>query len=179
VGETAAPEPSPAGIGAAGDETVVQIETTIDDMSPQLYEPLMERLLEAGALDVFLTPVIMKRSRPGVVLTALCAPDRVGEVSRLLFVESSTIGVRWAERRRARLVQGLEPRRARRDGHARVRRRRPHRPGEIAARARGARSGSRRSPPRRGGRRRYLNIAVTKSDDFSADQAGSCLNMSI
>ncbi len=46
-------------------ETIVQVETTVDDMSPQLYEPLLERLLEAGALDVWLTPVIMKRSRPG------------------------------------------------------------------------------------------------------------------
>jgi pyridinium-3,5-bisthiocarboxylic acid mononucleotide nickel chelatase len=87
----------------AGDETIVQIETTIDDMSPQLYEPLMERLLAGGALDVFLTPVIMKRSRPGVVLTALGPPERVGELSRILFEESTTIGVRWAERRRARL----------------------------------------------------------------------------
>ena len=91
--------------GEAGDETVVQLETTIDDMSPQLYEPLMERLLAAGALDVFLTPVIMKRSRPGVVLTALCPRDRTEELSRLLFVESSTIGVRWSERRRARLAR--------------------------------------------------------------------------
>jgi uncharacterized protein (TIGR00299 family) protein len=99
--------PSPAMIEDGGDETVVQVETTIDDMSPQLYEPLMERLLEAGALDVFLTPVIMKRSRPGVVLSVLCAPDRVGELSRLLFEESSTIGVRWAERRRARLERRM------------------------------------------------------------------------
>jgi uncharacterized protein (TIGR00299 family) protein len=96
-------EASPAMTEDPGDETVVQIETTIDDMSPQLYEPLMERLLAGGALDVFLTPVIMKRSRPGVVLTTLCAPERVHELSRLLFEESSTIGVRWAERRRARL----------------------------------------------------------------------------
>jgi pyridinium-3,5-bisthiocarboxylic acid mononucleotide nickel chelatase len=87
----------------AGNETIVQLETTIDDMSPQLYEPLMDRLLAGGALDVFLTPVIMKRSRPGVVLSALCPPDRVGDLSRLLFEESSTIGVRWSERRRARL----------------------------------------------------------------------------
>jgi uncharacterized protein (TIGR00299 family) protein len=93
--------------GEGGDETVVQLETTIDDMSPQLYEPLMERLLEAGALDVFLTPVIMKRSRPGVVITALCPPDRLGDLSRLLFEESSTIGVRWAERRRARLERRM------------------------------------------------------------------------
>jgi pyridinium-3,5-bisthiocarboxylic acid mononucleotide nickel chelatase len=92
-----------AEVSGRGDETVVQLETTIDDMSPQLYEPLMERLLEGGALDVFLTPVIMKRSRPGVVLTALCPSERLGELSRLLFEESSTIGVRWAERRRARL----------------------------------------------------------------------------
>jgi hypothetical protein len=90
-----------------GDETVVQLETTIDDMSPQLYEPLMERLFEAGALDVFLTPVIMKRGRPGIVLTALCAPGLVGELSRRLFEESSTIGVRWAERRRTRLERKM------------------------------------------------------------------------
>src|SRR2546426_6914006 len=82
-------------------ETIVQVETTIDDMSPQLYEPLVDRLFEVGALDVFLTPVVMKRSRPGTVLTALCAPERVGELSRVLFEESSTIGVRWSEWRGA------------------------------------------------------------------------------
>jgi hypothetical protein len=95
--------------GDPGDETIIQIETTIDDMSPQLYEPLMERLFASGALDVFLTPVIMKRARPGVVLTALCAPDRVGDLSRVLFEESSTIGVRWAERRRVRLEREIIP----------------------------------------------------------------------
>jgi uncharacterized protein (TIGR00299 family) protein len=84
-------------------ETVAQVETTIDDMSPQLYEPLIERLFEAGALDVFLTPVIMKRSRPGTVLTALCPRTRVDELARVLFEESSTIGVRWTEWRRATL----------------------------------------------------------------------------
>jgi hypothetical protein len=93
--------------GAGASETVAQVETTIDDMSPQLYEPLMERLLEAGALDVFLTPVIMKRSRPGTVLTALCPPDRVGDLSRVLFEESSTIGVRWTEVARARLEREM------------------------------------------------------------------------
>ena len=90
-----------------GRETVVQLETTIDDMSPQLYEPLMERLLEAGALDVFLTPVIMKRSRPGIVLTALAEPSRVGELSTILFEESTTIGVRWTESQRTRLEREL------------------------------------------------------------------------
>jgi uncharacterized protein (TIGR00299 family) protein len=89
----------------AGDETVVQLETTIDDMSPQLYEPLIERLFEAGALDVFLQPVIMKRGRPGVVVTTLGAPGRIDDLSRVLFEETSTIGVRWSEWRRARLAR--------------------------------------------------------------------------
>ena len=90
-----------------GDETVAQVETTIDDMSPQLYEPLVDRLFAAGALDVFLTPVIMKRSRPGTVLTALCPPERVGGLSRVLFEESPTIGVRWSEVRRTRLAREI------------------------------------------------------------------------
>jgi uncharacterized protein (TIGR00299 family) protein len=93
--------------GGTPTETIAQVETTIDDMSPQLYEPLMERLFEAGALDVVLTPVIMKRGRPGVVLTALCVPDLVGELSRVLFQESTTIGVRWSEMARARLEREM------------------------------------------------------------------------
>jgi uncharacterized protein (DUF111 family) len=63
--------------------------------------------LEAGALDVFLTPVIMKRSRPGVVLTALAEPSRVGELSTILFEESTTIGVRWTDYQRTRLEREL------------------------------------------------------------------------
>jgi uncharacterized protein (DUF111 family) len=98
VGDTAA---------GGGQETILQIETTIDDMSPQLYEPLVDRLFEAGALDVFLTPVIMKRSRPGVVLTALCPPARREDLSRVLFEESSTIGVRWTEWQRQPLAREM------------------------------------------------------------------------
>lgn len=88
-------------------ETIAQVETTIDDMSPQLYEPLMDRLFDAGAVDVFLTPVVMKRSRPGVVLTALCPPTLVGAVERVLFEESTTIGVRWSEWRRTPLAREI------------------------------------------------------------------------
>ncbi len=94
-------------VEAGATETIAQVETTIDDMSPQLYEPLMDRLFAAGALDVFLTPVIMKRSRPGTVLTALCHPERVGDLSRVLFEESSTIGVRWTEMSRVRLEREM------------------------------------------------------------------------
>ena len=84
-------------------ETIIQVETTVDDMQPQLWEAVMERLFDAGALDVYLTPVTMKKSRPGIVLTALCAPDRVTEISRALFEESPTIGVRWTAYERQRL----------------------------------------------------------------------------
>jgi hypothetical protein len=87
----------------AAEETVAQVETTVDDMSPQLWEPLIERLLEAGALDVHLTPVIMKRSRPGITLTVLCEPASVGHLTGLLFEESTTIGVRWTAYQRRRL----------------------------------------------------------------------------
>jgi len=98
VGETSAPGEI---------ETVVQVETTVDDMSPQLYEPLMERLFEAGALDVHLTPVLMKKSRPGVVVTALCAPDAVGALARACFLESTTIGVRWTSYQRRALPREM------------------------------------------------------------------------
>src|SRR5713101_2695380 len=84
-------------------ETIVQVETTVDDMQPQLWEAVMERLFEVGALDVYLTPVTMKKSRPGIVLTALCAPEKVTELSRVLFEESPTIGVRWTAYQRERL----------------------------------------------------------------------------
>jgi uncharacterized protein (TIGR00299 family) protein len=93
--------------GPAEIESIVQVETTVDDMSPQLYEPLMERLFEAGALDVHLTPVLMKKSRPGVVVTALCAPDAVGALARACFLESTTIGVRWTSYRRSRLPREM------------------------------------------------------------------------
>lgn len=98
VGEASAPESA---------ETILQLETTIDDMSPQLYEPLVERLFETGALDVVLTPVIMKRGRPGIVVTCLCVPDRRDDLSRVLFEESTTIGVRWSEWRRTPLAREI------------------------------------------------------------------------
>ena len=109
------PEPPP-GAGGAGDgrgavdgdvETLVAVETTIDDMSPQLYEPLVERLLAAGALDVYLTPVVMKRSRPGTVLTALAPPGLAERLAETLFRETTTIGVRWSEVKRRRLPREM------------------------------------------------------------------------
>jgi uncharacterized protein (TIGR00299 family) protein len=102
VGEAAPGDAVPEDV-----ETLVNVETTIDDMSPQLYEPLVERLLAAGALDVYLTPVLMKRTRPGTVLTALAPPEAAERLADILFRESTTIGVRWSEVRRRRLPRKL------------------------------------------------------------------------
>ena len=102
VGEAVPGNPEPGDV-----ETLVSVETTIDDMSPQLYEPLVERLLAAGALDVYLSPVIMKRTRPGTVLTALAPPEVTDRLAEILFRETTTIGVRWSEVRRRRLPRKL------------------------------------------------------------------------
>jgi uncharacterized protein (TIGR00299 family) protein len=101
-------EAGAAGADGPGDlETLVAVETTIDDMSPQLYEPLLDRLLAAGALDVHLVPVVMKRSRPGVVVSALAPPGLAERLAEVLFRETTTIGVRWRELRRRRLPREL------------------------------------------------------------------------
>ena len=70
-------------------EVVVQIETNIDDLSPEVSGTLVERLLTMGALEAFLTPVQMKKNRPGVLLTVLCAPLLRMQVEDFLFRELS------------------------------------------------------------------------------------------
>ena len=90
------------GVDGAQSDRVWQIETNLDNATGEQIADLFERLFEAGALDVFAMPVIMKKSRPGWVLTALAAPDRVDEIERCILTESPTFGVRrWmAERRK-------------------------------------------------------------------------------
>ncbi|MCW5891261.1 MAG: nickel pincer cofactor biosynthesis protein LarC [bacterium] len=80
---------------AAGDEVVV-LEATIDDMSPQLYEHVLERLLAAGARDAFLVPTLMKKSRPGTTLRVLAEPADRDRLATIVFAETSTIGLRFA-----------------------------------------------------------------------------------
>jgi uncharacterized protein (TIGR00299 family) protein len=81
-------------LASEGAGSVEVLETTIDDMNPQLYGHLTESLFESGAVEVFLTPVQMKKGRPGVLVTALCDPRVSPAVAARLFAESSTIGVR-------------------------------------------------------------------------------------
>jgi uncharacterized protein (TIGR00299 family) protein len=75
-------------------EDLMVIETNIDDMSPQAYELLSERLFHVGALDVWLTPVQMKKGRPAIVVTALATMDGREAIERVLFDNSTTLGVR-------------------------------------------------------------------------------------
>ncbi|SDF14979.1 nickel pincer cofactor biosynthesis protein LarC [Sporolituus thermophilus] len=70
------------------------VETNMDDLNPQIYGYVMERLFAAGAYDVYLTPVIMKKNRPGTKLTVMISPDKLNEVVRLILTETSTLGVR-------------------------------------------------------------------------------------
>jgi uncharacterized protein (TIGR00299 family) protein len=81
--------------GAA--DRVLVLETELDDASPQLLGPLLEKLLAEGAKDAFFTPVQMKKGRPGVLVTVLCPPGRRVALEEVLFRETTTLGVRRAE----------------------------------------------------------------------------------
>ena len=86
-----------AASGVREHDTVLQIETNLDDVNPQTYEHIMERLFRSGALDVTLAPVIMKRGRPGIVLTCLVAPAGIKSILDVLFEETTALGVRVQE----------------------------------------------------------------------------------
>ena len=86
------------------DEKVTVIETNIDDMNPQLYEHVMEKLFKAGALDVFLGNVIMKKGRPGIKITVLSNERQREDLISILLKETSTTGLRFYEMKR-RILQ--------------------------------------------------------------------------
>ena len=79
------------------------LECEIDDMNPQLFGPLMDRLYAAGALDVFYSAVQMKKNRPGTLVTVVAPPARRPALASVLFTDSTTIGVRYQEMQRERL----------------------------------------------------------------------------
>ncbi len=74
--------------------TIRVLEANLDDMNPQIFGYLLEKALAAGALDVFATPVQMKKSRPGTLVTILCRPEDEGKFQEMLFRETTTLGVR-------------------------------------------------------------------------------------
>lgn len=79
---------------------LIQLETNIDDMSPELYAPVQEQLFAAGALDVWLTPVQMKKGRPGTLVGVLAAPAHEAALTQILLRETTTLGVRVHDVRR-------------------------------------------------------------------------------
>jgi pyridinium-3,5-bisthiocarboxylic acid mononucleotide nickel chelatase len=86
LGEAASPEDP--------EEELDLLETSIDDMNPELYGYLFERLFAGGALDATLAPVIMKKNRPGIVVSVLCRPEDAQALRNLLFTETTTLGIR-------------------------------------------------------------------------------------
>jgi pyridinium-3,5-bisthiocarboxylic acid mononucleotide nickel chelatase len=86
--------------GGTAVETVSVIETEIDDMNPQIFGLLIEQLIGAGALDVFYTPIQMKKSRPGTLLSIIAPPESRERLTSILFRESTTIGVRFTDMQR-------------------------------------------------------------------------------
>lgn len=86
-------------------QTVAVLETNLDDQNPEGFDLLMERAFAAGALDVFFTPIQMKKNRPATLLTLLCPPDKADALAALLFRETGTFGIRAREQRRYTLAR--------------------------------------------------------------------------
>jgi hypothetical protein len=91
---SALPQPLPKGEGGEGRDQVVLLECNLDDTTGEMLGYAMERLFATGALDVWFTPVQMKKNRPGVVLSVLVPPERVTAVAQIVLRETSTLGLR-------------------------------------------------------------------------------------
>ncbi|MBV9608104.1 MAG: nickel pincer cofactor biosynthesis protein LarC [Acidobacteria bacterium] len=91
------------------EESITVLEANIDDLNPQVIGYVVDRALEAGALDVFSTAVQMKKNRPGVLLTVLCRPEDAAALSKLLFAETTTLGIRTRRESRQVLTRRSVP----------------------------------------------------------------------
>lgn len=89
------------------EDRIFVVETNIDDMSPQSFEYLFERLFKEGALDVYTTVIQMKKSRPAFKLTVLTEPSRLEKISSIIFSETTTIGLRFYEANRFKLERKI------------------------------------------------------------------------
>ncbi len=89
-------------------ETVTVLEANLDDLNPQVFGYVMDRLLEEGALDAFGMPVQMKKNRPGTLLTVLCKPEDAAKLTQLIFTETTTLGVRRRDEVRQTLARRWE-----------------------------------------------------------------------
>jgi pyridinium-3,5-bisthiocarboxylic acid mononucleotide nickel chelatase len=91
---------SEARAGKTAQETITVLEANLDDLNPQVFGYVMDRLLEERALDAFVMPVQMKKNRPGMLLTVLCKVEDAARLTQILFSETTTLGVRRREERR-------------------------------------------------------------------------------
>jgi pyridinium-3,5-bisthiocarboxylic acid mononucleotide nickel chelatase len=89
-------------------QTITVLEANLDDLNPQVFGYVMDRLLEEGALDAFGMPVQMKKSRPGMLLTVLCKPEDAGKLTQIIFTETTTLGVRRRDEVRQTLARRWE-----------------------------------------------------------------------
>lgn len=89
-------------------DTVTRLETNLDDLSPELTGAILEKLLSAGALDVWLTPIQMKKNRPGVQLSVLCEEVNALLLAGLIFRETSAFGLRTEKIVRLKLQRRFE-----------------------------------------------------------------------
>jgi len=89
-------------------ETIAVLETQIDDLNPQAIGYVLEALLAAGALDVFTQSIGMKKSRPGILLTVICYPDKMADCEAIVFRETTTLGIRRSTQQRATLQREIQ-----------------------------------------------------------------------
>jgi len=89
-------------------DTIMLLETNIDDMNPQLYGHIADMLFNAGALDVFCSPIMMKKNRPAFTLTVMCAPGKEKCIIDILLHETTTLGVRYREEKRSVLERKIK-----------------------------------------------------------------------
>jgi len=89
-------------------EVITVLEANLDDLNPQVFGYVMDRLLEEGALDALGVPVQMKKSRPGMLLTVLCRKEDAAKLTRLIFTETTTLGVRRRDELRQTLARRWE-----------------------------------------------------------------------
>ncbi|MCU1300010.1 MAG: hypothetical protein JWQ87_294 [Candidatus Sulfotelmatobacter sp.] len=89
-------------------DTITVLEANIDDLNPQVFGYVMDRLMEEGAFDAFGMPVQMKKNRPGMLLTVLCKPEDEDRLTQLIFTETTTLGVRRRDEARRTLARHWE-----------------------------------------------------------------------
>jgi uncharacterized protein (TIGR00299 family) protein len=93
----------------SGQERVEVIETNIDDMNPQFYDYVMEKLLAMGVLEVFIIPIMMKKNRPATLLTIISPSEQLPSIISFLLRETTTLGLRWHEEERSRTDREIIP----------------------------------------------------------------------